>query len=356
MPQKIILPVLDGLSAAIFIIDGNRKITFVNKSGRKNFGPNLVDLDFVQVIRNPDCLKAIDKVIHGKKSLQLEIGVQGTILTTYKVNISRLGAKSIPENLKAKNSDNWRAIISLEDISPIREALTMRSDFVANVSHELRSPLTAISGFIETLKGSAKDDHEAREKFLIIMEEQSQRMVRLIDDLLSLSKVQASEHLLPKNSVDLIAIIKQTIATLSPLAAAENVKINLEIAENIEAMVKGERDQLLQVFLNLVENAIKYGGDGNQVDVVLSAKAKAPGIAGPAFMVEIIDQGIGIPREHLPRLTERFYRVDTGRSRQKGGTGLGLAIVKHIVARHRGRLQIKNNDDRGASFSVFLSQ
>jgi len=168
--------------------------------------------------------------------------------------------------------------------------------------------------------------------------------------------VQASEHLLPKNRVDLVAIIKQTIATLSPLASAEDVSINLEIADNIEAMVKGERDQLLQVFLNLVENAIKYGGDGNQVDVVLSAKSKAPGIAGPAFVVEIIDQGTGIPREHLPRLTERFYRVDTGRSRQKGGTGLGLAIVKHIVARHRGRLQIKNNDDCGASFSVFLPQ
>ncbi len=349
MPQKIILPVLDGLSAVIFIIDGNRKITFVNKSGRKNFGPNLVDLDFVQVIRNPDCLKAIDKVIRGKKSLQLEVGIQGTILTTYKANISRLGEKS-----KSENSDEWRAVISLEDISPIREALIMRTEFVANVSHELRSPLTAISGFIETLKGSAKDDHEAREKFLGIMEEQSQRMVRLVDDLLSLSKVQASEHLPPKNRVDLIAIINQTIATLSPLASAEDVEINLEIGKNTEAKVKGESDQLLQVFLNLVENAIKYGGDGNQVDVVLSSKAKAPGIAGPAFVVEIIDKGTGIPRQHLPRLTERFYRVDTGRSRQKGGTGLGLAIVKHIVARHRGRLQIKNNDDRGASFSVFL--
>jgi len=175
VPQKIILPVLDGLSAAIFIIDGNRKIVFVNKTARRNFDPDLVGLDFVQVIRNPDCLKAIEKTIKGRKSAQLEIGVQGTILTTYKVNISRLGAKSKPEDL-----ENWRAIISLEDISPIREALTMRTDFVANVSHELRSPLTAISGFIETLKGTAKDDHEAREKFLIIMEEQSQRMVRLM--------------------------------------------------------------------------------------------------------------------------------------------------------------------------------
>ncbi len=349
VPEKTILPVLDGLNAAIFIVDSNRRITFANRVGRKKFGAGLVGLDFVQIVRDPDCLKAIGKVIRGRKSLRLEIGIQGTVLITYRVTISRLGSKA-----PARDPEAGRAVISLEDISMVREAMTMRTDFVANVSHELRSPLTTISGFIETLKGAARDDIRARDRFLGIMEEQSQRMVRLIDDLLSLSKVQASEHLPPGERVDIVEILQRAVATLDSVASGENVAIGLDAPEDFSSLITGDGDQLLQVFLNLVENAIKYGGEGQRVDITLSDQARIPGIPDPAVAITITDRGPGIPREHIPRLTERFYRVDTGRSRQKGGTGLGLAIVKHIVARHRGRLQIRNNRDRGASFTVFL--
>jgi len=359
VPEKPLLPVLDGLALSVFIVDSDRKITFVNKSGSKKFGKNLVGLDFVQIIRDPGCLKAIAKTIKGRKSSQVEVLLQAGIRITYRVNVSRLGPKSPP-------NDNGvaRAVISLEDISHIREAQIMRSDFVANVSHELRSPLTAINGFIETLKGAAKNDEQAREKFLGIMEDESQRMVRLIEDLLSLSKVQASEHVAPQNKVDLKNILEHAIEILAPLAKQENTKINFQIPDNEQIEVVGDKDQLLQVFINLLENAIKYGAttnseasneaSDNQVEIIISHETRAPGIAGPAIAVKFSDQGPGIPPEHIPRLTERFYRIDTGRSRQKGGTGLGLAIVKHIVARHRGRLQIRNNIEKGCSFTIFF--
>jgi two-component system phosphate regulon sensor histidine kinase PhoR len=224
----------------------------------------------------------------------------------------------------------------------------MRADFVANASHELRTPLASLSGFIETLQGPAKDDAAARQRFLGIMVEQTRRMSRLIDDLLSLSRVELNEHLRPQTVIDLVPIIGHVCDTLAPLAKERGVEVMVNGKEQ-PLRVHGERDELIRLFENLVENALKYGGSGKRVEVTLGREGQ--GTAQEA-VVSVRDFGPGIPSEHLPRLTERFYRVDAETSRAEGGTGLGLAIVKHILSRHRGRLAIDSALGNGATFTA----
>ena len=222
----------------------------------------------------------------------------------------------------------------------------MRVDFVANASHELRTPLASLSGFVDTLRGSARGDEAARDRFLAIMAEQSQRMSRLIDDLLSLSRIEMNEHIQPKSVVDLVAVVDHVRDALSPLARERGVAV--EVKRTIERLpVQGDRDELIRLFENLVENALKYGGAGKRVEISLAVED------GEA-VVAVRDFGPGIAPEHLPRLTERFYRVDAQTSRAQGGTGLGLAIVKHILSRHRGRLSIESELGHGALFTVRL--
>lgn len=229
----------------------------------------------------------------------------------------------------------------------------MRRDFVANVSHELRSPLTVLSGFIETLQGPARDDASARERFLAIMAQEARRMNRLVSDLLSLSRLEANERIRPRERVVPAEVLRATVAALRPLIEDSGIQLEIDDA-TAEASVPGDRDQLVQVFHNLVENAIKYGGAGGRVTVTLRTHPRWPGILGEALSVCVADAGEGVDPIHLPRLTERFYRVDSHRSRQMGGTGLGLAIVKHIVNRHRGRLAIDSERGRGSRFTVIL--
>jgi two-component system phosphate regulon sensor histidine kinase PhoR len=220
----------------------------------------------------------------------------------------------------------------------------MRTDFVANASHELRTPLASLLGFIDTLQGSARDDEKAREKFLKIMAEQARRMSRLINDLMSLSRIELGLHLQPQTRVDLAGIIAQVCDTMGSLAKERGVALILK-REVTEAFVLGDRDELIRVFENLVENALKYGASGKRVEVTLSA------VAGEAA-VSVRDFGPGIAPEHLPRLTERFYRVDVEQSRGQGGTGLGLSLVKHTLARHRGTLTIESEPGKGAIFTA----
>jgi two-component system phosphate regulon sensor histidine kinase PhoR len=234
-------------------------------------------------------------------------------------------------------------MVTFHDLTPIRRVEDMRADFVANASHELRTPLAALSGFIETLRGAARDDPAARERFLGIMEQQARRMARLIDDLLSLSRIELNAHLRPDTPVELGAILRQVIDSLQMLARERGVEVRLVAPEPV--IVAGDRDELIRVFENLVENALKYGGEGKRVDVVLSS-------SGSEGIVAVRDYGPGIAAEHLPRLTERFYRVDVAGSRALGGTGLGLALVKHILNRHRGRLNIDSKAGQGATFTV----
>ncbi|UOK72016.1 ATP-binding protein [Ancylobacter polymorphus] len=238
-------------------------------------------------------------------------------------------------------------LVSFVDLTPQRRVEQMRVDFVANASHELRTPLASLSGFIETLQGPARNDANARERFLKIMNEQARRMSRLIDDLLSLSRIELNAHLRPEAAVDLGAVVGHVREALAPLGRERGVDILFTPpAEPVE--VRGDRDELIRVFENLVENALKYGGTGGRVEITVARE-------GTDAVATVRDFGPGIAPEHVPRLTERFYRVDTAHSREQGGTGLGLAIVKHIVARHRGKMGIESTPGVGSTFSVRLS-
>ena len=240
-------------------------------------------------------------------------------------------------------------LMTFHDQTPLRRVEEMRADFVANASHELRTPLAALSGFIDTLQGPAKDDVKARERFLGIMHNQAKRMARLIDDLLSLSRVELSAHVRPDTLVDLVPIIRQVADGLELLARERQVTIDIDLPDT-PVSIAGDREELLRLFENLIENALKYGASGGKVVVSLSQALTGEG--APEVRVMVRDFGPGIAPEHLPRLTERFYRVDVGDSRAQGGTGLGLSLVKHILNRHRGRLLIESVPKQGATFTA----
>jgi two-component system, OmpR family, phosphate regulon sensor histidine kinase PhoR len=244
-------------------------------------------------------------------------------------------------------------LMTFHDQTPLRRVEEMRADFVANASHELRTPLAALSGFIETLQGPAKDDARARERFLGIMHAQATRMARLINDLLSLSRVELSAHVRPDALVEIVPIIRQVVDGLEPLARERQVAVEMDLPEQ-PVQIAGEREELLRLFENLIENALKYGASGGKVMVSLMTEISGEG--GPEFRVRVRDFGPGIAPEHLPRLTERFYRVDVGDSRAQGGTGLGLSLVKHILNRHRGRLLIESVPKKGATFTACFPQ
>jgi two-component system phosphate regulon sensor histidine kinase PhoR len=240
-------------------------------------------------------------------------------------------------------------LLTFHDQTPLRRIEEMRADFVANASHELRTPLAALSGFIDTLQGPAREDAKARERFLGIMHAQATRMARLIDDLLSLSRVELSAHVRPGTLVDLIPIVRQVVDGLEPLAVERQVEIEVALP-GAPVMIAGDREELLRLFENLIENALKYGASGGKVMVSSVMDVSPDGT--PEFRVMVRDFGPGIAPEHLPRLTERFYRVDIGDSRAQGGTGLGLSLVKHILNRHRGRLLIESVSGHGATFTA----
>ena len=244
-------------------------------------------------------------------------------------------------------------LMTFHDQTPLRRVEEMRADFVANASHELRTPLAALSGFIDTLQGPAKDDAKARERFLGIMHTQATRMARLIDDLLSLSRVELSAHVRPDTLVDIVPIIRQVADGLESLARERQVTIEIDLPET-PVVIAGDREELLRLFENLIENALKYGASGGKVIVSLTSAMSNEGV--PEVRVMVRDFGPGIAPEHLPRLTERFYRVDVGDSRAQGGTGLGLSLVKHIVNRHRGRLLIESVPKQGATFTACFPQ
>jgi two-component system phosphate regulon sensor histidine kinase PhoR len=242
-------------------------------------------------------------------------------------------------------------LMTFNDLTPLRRVEEMRADFIANASHELRTPLAALLGFIETLQGPAKDDTTAREKFLGIMQGQATRMARLIDDLLSLSRIELNAHLQPNTPVDLAPIVRQVVDGLQTLARDRGVEINVAVPSDA-MMVLGDRDELIRALENLVENALKYGAVGKRVDITAGRGQTRAG--GGEARVAVRDYGPGIPSEHLPRLTERFYRVDVADSRAQGGTGLGLALVKHVLNRHAGRLTIESTLGAGATFTMHL--
>ncbi|MDK9696069.1 MAG: ATP-binding protein [Siculibacillus sp.] len=244
-----------------------------------------------------------------------------------------------------------RVLLRIEDLTETRRVERMRADFVANASHELRTPLTAVIGFLETLQGPARDDAKVRDRFLDVMAEQAGRMKRLIDDLLSLSRLEMRAHVRPEATVDLCEILRHVCDLVTPAATGTGVVLALSGCEAAQP-ARGEREELVQVFTNLVENAVKYGTSGGRVEIAIATEI------GDArhVVVSVRDFGEGIDPVHLPRLTERFYRAHTEKSGATRGTGLGLAIVKHIVTRHGGRLTIESVRGEGSTFSVRLDR
>ena len=300
-------------------------------------------------LRSPDVLGAIDKVLTSGAALRIEYSERVPTERTFEVHIGPLKSDAAEADLGSG------VVLFFRDLTSARRLESMRADFVANASHELRTPLASLLGFIETLQGPARNDAKARERFLDIMRGQAQRMKRLIDDLLSLSRIEMRAHVTPTEAVDLTSIAGQMVETLAPLAQERGVVIHARLPDH-PLPVLGDRDELLRVVENLIENAVKYGESGGRVDVELTRLSGAGEAAQPQILLSVQDYGPGIALEHLPRLTERFYRVDVAESRDKGGTGLGLAIVKHIVNRHRGQLDITSEPGNGARFAITLPE
>jgi two-component system, OmpR family, phosphate regulon sensor histidine kinase PhoR len=284
-------------------------------------------------IRDPELLDAVALTLLDGETRRFEVTERLPVERAFAVHV----AQAVPVGV----------LVVFDDLSIGRKLERMRVDFVANASHELRTPLASLLGFVETLQGPAKNDSEARGRFLDIMEVQAKRMARLIDDLLSLSRIELNANIRPNVTVSLGRVVSQIVYPLRPLAKDRGVTIDLNTIDHL-AEIAGDRDELLRLFDNLIENAIKYGAAGGQIAIDL--KMNRPN----EIAVSIQDFGAGIPAEHLPRLTERFYRVNPTQSRETGGTGLGLAIVKHIVQRHRGRLEIESVVGKGSVFRVLF--
>jgi len=337
--------IIDGLPDPLIAVDRQRRIVRTNRAAVALLGAMGADRDLSTALRHPELLSAIDSLLDtadgnfvGPDQVAVEIVLSGA---------PELDVIAHARRLPRAAADRSLVLIVLHDTTALRRAERMRADFVANASHELKTPIAGITGFIETLRGPARDDGVARERFLGIMADQADRMRRLVDDLLMLSRIEQHEHSRPDAEVDLARVLAGVEDLLQLKASSRKVQIALDVEPALPRAV-GDYDELTIVFQNLIDNAIKYAKPATAVKVAV--RALEPGNVS----VAVSDEGDGIPASHLPRLTERFYRVDTARSRQLGGTGLGLAIVKHVVNRHRGRLDIQSTPGKGSTFTVTL--
>ncbi len=357
--------ILELLPEPVILVQGRDgeapEIAYGNQAAREVFRIELAGAPLGAALRRPEVLEAIEGALATATSAEVAfetIGVQPRFW------------RAFARPLVTEDNDPRQLVVVLRDETDARRTERMRADFLANASHELRTPLASLAGFVETLRTHAKDDPEARDKFLGIMAQQATRMARLVDDLLSLSRIELNEHIAPSGKVDLARTVQDVSDAIKPLTAERRVSVSIEPGPDVGS-VTGDRDQLVQVIQNLVDNAVKYTPAGGKVHVSLQAapnlevaRASSRGgfglsllspdapSDGQAYVVlRVTDQGPGIARQHLPRLSERFYRVEGQRS---GGTGLGLAIVKHVVNRHRGGLTVESAEGEGSTFSVYL--
>ncbi|HXV29400.1 MAG TPA: phosphate regulon sensor histidine kinase PhoR [Sinorhizobium sp.] len=333
-----LIPVLNALDMPVLVIAADETVLFQNIAAEKAFGTIPPESYLSARVRSPGILDMVRETIATGKVNQIEHAERLPADAVYVVRVA-------PADIGDGDSSRRVFLVTYRDISQARRIDRMRSDFIANASHELRTPLASLRGFIETLQGPARGDPKAQEKFFGIMHEQVTRMSRLVDDLLSLSRLELKSHIAPDDAVDLVPLLGHVRDSLVPLASELDVTISLDVPDT-PVVVQGDRDELIEVFENLIENACKYGQDGRKVDVRLTGGAR-----GQAE-VTVTDYGPGIPAEHVPRITERFYRVNVEASRSKKGTGLGLAIAKHILTRHRARLLIHSELGKGTVFTV----
>jgi two-component system phosphate regulon sensor histidine kinase PhoR len=339
--------IVETLPDPLIVLAPDRSILRANAAAREVYGSELL-----AVLRHPGLRSAIDRTLAQGTPQVADLTLPVPVEQEVHATVFALGQEGGAQVAGAQGGTRIAAVLS--DRTRERALERMRADFVANASHELRTPLASLIGFIDTLRGPAADDPPAQARFLQIMAEQAGRMNRLIDDLLSLSRIELTEHQPPAGQVALGELVRWVAASFEPQVTGRGLQVQLDMPPDLPP-VAGDEDQLAQVLHNLLENAVKYGREGGTVRV--AAGVTPPGGRWPAragVTLAVSDDGHGIAAEHLPRLTERFYRVDRGRSRAVGGTGLGLAIVKHIVNRHRGQLAIDSREGEGSTFTVWL--
>ncbi len=370
-PAAPFAAILETLEDPMMVVTGDepddlagRRVIYANAAARELFPTTRETAALVTAVRDPKVLEVVDEALFGQIASETAYEAGGVQDRVWRVRARPLG----------EQGGRSLALLVLRDETDMRRSERTRADFLANASHELRTPLASLSGFIETLRGHARDDPEARDRFLGIMHDQARRMARLIEDLMSLSRIELNEHIPPQGRVDLRLTAKDALDALGPLAAERCVRFDANLSDEPAILQRADRDQVLQVIQNLAENALKYAPRGSAVtlEVTPSVSAEAalaqrsPGAAHLSLLtpdhaadqryvlLRVIDAGPGMAREHLPRLTERFYRVAGQKGGEKTGTGLGLAIVKHIMNRHRGGLTVESAEGEGATFSVYF--
>lgn len=335
--------VVDAIPTAALALDANGTLLHHNRLAAEMFAKIRSGLPMSQVTRSPDLLVAVDRALDMEdERIDVELIERVPVERRVAATVSRLTSPGGPHGPQV--------LVTFRDLTEQDRLGQMRADFIANASHELRTPLASLRAFVETLQGPAREDATARTRFLQLMATQAERMTRLIDDLLSLSRVEMRVHLPPRGIVELNETAAYVVQSLEPVAEVAKVKVALVRNEPV-ARIRGDREEIVQVLQNLIQNAIKYGGEGGTIEVRVGRDAPR-GASGARVWVSVTDEGPGIAPEHLPRLTERFYRVNVASSREKGGTGLGLAIVKHILNRHRGELRIASRPGAGSTFTA----
>jgi len=336
---------IDGYPSPTVLIFDNDRVAAMNSHAVRLLGQNLVGRHYITAMRQPDLMDAIEATLLLRKPRKTRyLTTEAGRPITYTVDCSPV---------EGRGATQRGVMVVFEDITHLEEAVQIRRDFVANVSHELKTPLTALLGFIETLTHAAADDPVAQKRFLGLMELEASRMNRLVGDLLALSRVESEERLRPSDRVNLTNVVSLAVDRMRPVAESAECSIWLDLYD-LPIWVLADEEQLIQVMSNLVENAIKYGATEKGVRIELTMSNYESALRGPGARISVQDFGEGIDPIHIPRITQRFYRVDGHRSREMGGTGLGLAIVKHIVNRHRGRLRVDSEVGAGSTFSIVL--
>lgn len=338
--------VVDALPDPGILLSPMGQVLFFNAPAKGLFASLREGSHISSLIRAPEFLDAVSAAARTGRAVSVVYAERVPVGRSLEAYVAPLGRSGDVDG---------DILVLLRDFTEGERINQMRKDFIANASHEMRTPLASLRGFIETLQSTAKEDEAARERFLPIMAEQASRMTRLIDALLSLSRLEMNVHVPPGDLIDLNDVLGHARDTLEPLADDSHTTLEVERFAR-PAIVRGDRDELVQVFQNLVQNALKYGRPDGTVRIEAKHIPSLNQQARGRFAISVVDDGPGIPAEHLPRLTERFYRVDVDSSREKGGTGLGLAIVKHILNRHRGELAIASNTGQGSTFTVMLNE
>lgn len=343
-PQPNWRVIVDAIADPAVVIDQSGTVVHLNPRLADLFPRARAGYSIALLSREPALLEAIRTARGNEQRSVVQLHERVPIERKLTAIITALSVDDLSAGYPA-------LLIVFRDLTDEERHAQLRADFVANASHELRTPLASLKLTVETLQGAGRDDADSREKFLGMMSAQADRMTQLIDDLMSLSRVEMRAHLTPRDKVDLVDVLAHVVQTLQPQAESSGIAITFPSRPG-PVHVRGEFDELVQVFSNLVQNGIRYGREGGSVYIEIELSDTGP--AGPQVAVAVRDTGIGIPKDHLPRLTERFYRVNASASRAKGGTGLGLAIVKHIVNRHRGELLIESDEGKGSVFTVLL--